>query len=390
MAERDGAGAIAAGASMPAATQGSAALPVSPRTASTAGMSSVLAPSGTLRCACGIDIHAHIVPGHFPSYLGSKVPTSWPSMADAPPQRGLCHRHVMIAGKTYRTVSEQCWSVPRRLSDLADMGLQHQAISPMPELLSYWMDATDAQPLLRFLNEQIAEMCAASEGVLLGLGAVPLQDVDLAIQELHYVIETLGFAGVEIGSNINGVAIGDPRFLPFFEACVALDAAVLVHAIKPAGMDRLIGPPPLQQVLAYPTDVGLAAASVITGGLMQRLPSLRLAFSHGGGTLATLLPRLQQGWQVFPALRDSMPESPVAQARKLFYDTLVFDEDMLKHLVARFGSSQLMLGTDYPFNFHDRTPLDSLARAGLDMAAAEQVTAGNAKRFLARAFAVSS
>ncbi|WP_420226444.1 amidohydrolase family protein [Pigmentiphaga litoralis] len=352
--------------------------------------SSIHAPTGTKRCGCGIDIHAHIVPGHFPSYLGNKVPAAWPSMADAPPQRGLCHRHVMIAGKTYRTVSEQCWSVPRRLSDLAGMGLRHQAISPMPELLSYWMDAADAQPLLRFLNEQIAEMCAASEGVLLGLGAVPLQDVDLAVEELRYVIETLGFAGVEIGSNINGVPIGDPRFLPFFEACVALDAAVLVHAIKPAGMDRLIGPPPLQQVLAYPTDVGLAAASVMTGGLLQRLPALRLAFSHGGGTLATLLPRLQQGWQVFPALRDSIPESPLAQARRLFYDTLVFDEDMLAHLVARFGSSQLMLGTDYPFNFHDRTPLDRLARAGLDTTTAEQMTAGNARRFLARAFAASS
>jgi aminocarboxymuconate-semialdehyde decarboxylase len=391
MAERSGVhGVAAAGASTAAATGTSAIAATSSSSAASSASSFVLAPSGTPRCACGIDIHAHIVPGHFPSYLGSTIPASWPSMADAPPQRGLCHRHVMIAGKTYRTVSEQCWSVPRRLSDLAGMGLKHQAISPMPELLSYWMDASDAQPLLRFLNEQIAEMCAASDGVLLGLGAVPLQDVDLAIQELRHVIETLGFAGVEIGSNINGVPIGDPRFLPFFEACVALDAAVLVHAIKPAGMDRLIGPPPLQQVLAYPTDVGLAAASVITGGLMQQLPSLRLAFSHGGGTLAMLLPRLQQGWQVFPALRDSIPESPIEQARKLFYDTLVFDAQTLSHLVARFGSSQLMLGTDYPFNFHDRTPLDSLAAAGLDAAALDQVTAGNAKRFLARAFALPS
>src|SRR5205085_8105517 len=114
--------------------------------------------------------------------------------------------------------------------------LAHQAISPMPELLSYWMDAPDAQQLLRYLNEQIAAMVSESGGVLIGLGAVPLQDIDAAIAELRYAVETLGFAGVEIGSNINGTPIGDARFDPFFEACEALDAAVFVHALKPTGM----------------------------------------------------------------------------------------------------------------------------------------------------------
>ena len=341
-----------------------------------------------MRCACGgIDVHAHVVPEHFPAYLGSKMPTLWPSMADAPPAGGLCHRHVMISGKNYRTVSEKCWSVSRRLTDLAEMGLAHQAISPMPELLSYWMDAADARQLLRYMNETIAQMVAASNGVLVGLCAVPLQDIDLAIAELRYAVQTLGFAGVEIGSNVNGVAIGDPRFDPFFEACVELDAAVFVHALKPAGMERLVGPPPLQQVLAYPTDVGLAAASVITGNLMVRRPGLRIAFSHGGGTLAMLLPRLQQGWQVFPALREQVQESPTEQARRLFFDTLVFDAPTLSRLVSQFGSSQLLIGTDYPFNFHDRTPIASLAAAGLDDATIAQLTDGNARRFLARAFA---
>jgi aminocarboxymuconate-semialdehyde decarboxylase len=101
---------------------------------------------------------------------------------------------------------------------------------------------------------------------------VPLQDIDLAIRELEYVVKTLGFAGVEVGSNINGVPIGAAAFDPFFEACEALGAAVFVHAIRPAGMERLVGPPPLQQVLGYPGDVGLAAASVITSNLLVRRP----------------------------------------------------------------------------------------------------------------------
>ena len=227
-------------------------------------------------------------------------------------------------------------------------------------------------------------MVAESDGALIGLGAVPLQDMDMAIAELRYVVEILGFSGVEIGSNINGVPIGDARFDPFFAACEALGAAVFVHALKPTGMDRLVGPPPLQQVLAYPTDVGLAAASVITGNLMLRHPQLRIAFSHGGGTLASLLPRLQQGWSVFPALKEQVQSSPTAQARKLYFDTLVFDTPTLQHLTAMFGDTQLMLGTDYPFNFHDRTPVARVEAAGFDSASAERLIYRNAEVFLGR------
>lgn len=333
-------------------------------------------------CACGIDVHAHVVPENFPHYLGRAVPALWPSSAAAPDAGGLCHRHIMIAGKNYRTVSEKCWSPSRRLADLPAMGLARQVISPMPELLSYWFAAADAQQLLRYLNEQIAAMVAESDGALIGLGAVPLQDIDMAIAELRHAVETLGCAGVEIGSNINGVAIGDPRFHPFFAACEALGAAVFVHALKPTGMDRLVGPAPLQQVLAYPTDVGLAAASVITGNLVLRHPKLRIAFSHGGGTLASLLPRLQQGWSVFPALREQVDSAPAEQARRLYFDTLVFDAPTLRHLVQMFGETQLMLGTDYPFNFHERTPVARIAAAGFDSASAERLIHRNAEVFL--------
>ena len=293
-----------------------------------------------------------------------------------------CHRSVMIAGKNYRTVSDRCWDTAKRIADLPAMGLDLQAVSPMPELLSYWMNAPDAQQLLRYLNDQIAAMVAESKGHLVGLGAVPLQDVDLAIRELEYVVKSLGFAGVEVGSNINGRAIGAPEFDPFFEACEALGAAVFVHAVRPAGMDRLVGPAPLQQVLAYPGDVGLAAASILTSSLIERRPRLRMAFSHGGGTLAMLLPRLQQAWGVFPALGESIAVSPAAQARKLFYDTLVFDVPTLRHLVGCFGEGQLMIGTDYPFNFHDHTPVASIEAAGFGEHTHQLLLYANARRFL--------
>ena len=329
-------------------------------------------------CHCGVDVHAHVVPHDFPAYLPQPDLTGWPSMAPAQ----ACHRHVIIDGKTYRTVSDKCWDTARRLPDLEAMGLSLQVISPMPELFGYWLPAAAGVMLNRYVNDQIAEMIGRSEGKLAGLAGVPLQDLDAAIGELHRVMAIPGFRGVEIGSNVNGRPVGAPEWRPFFAAAEALDAAVFVHAVRPAGMDRLIGPPPLQQALGYPTDIGLAAASVITGNLLAAHPKLRIAFSHGGGTLGLLLPRLEQACSVFPALGDAVAGSPSAQARRLFYDTLVFDTPTLQRLVEQFGASQLMIGTDYPFNFHDRTPLDRIRAAVSDPAVQQALMHDNARRFL--------
>jgi aminocarboxymuconate-semialdehyde decarboxylase len=330
-------------------------------------------------CACGIDVHAHVIPHDFPRYLGNAVPADWPSMVPA----HACHRHVMVSGKVYRTVSERAWNPSRRIEDMEPMGLSHQAISPMPELLSYWMEPKAAAQLLRYLNEQIAEMAALSGGRLVGMGAVPLQDLDLALAELDYIVDKLGLRAIEIGSNINGKPPGSPEFVPFFEACAEKGVAVFVHALKPAGTERLVGPAKLLPALAYPTDVGLAAASVLSANLIARAPSLRMAFSHGGGTLAMLLPRLEQARKVFPELLESMPVSPSTQARQLYYDTLVFDSATLNHLVATFGASQLMIGTDYPFAFHDAHPVESIAAAIANPGVRAQLTTHNAARFLA-------
>jgi len=327
----------------------------------------------------GIDVHAHVLPARFPAYLPEPALPGWPSMADA----HACHRHVMIDGKIYRTVSDRCWDPALRLADLQAMGLDLQVLSPMPELFSYWLPAPAANELLRYINDQIAEMVAASDGHLAGLGAVPLQDMDRALAELHRVMTELGFAGVEIGSNINGRPIGHPDFAPFFAQAAALNAAVFVHAVRPE-MGRVIGPGPLQQALGYPSEIGLAAASCITGQLMTRHPALRIAFSHGGGTLGLLLPRLEQACHVFPAIRDAVPTSPAA-ARRMFYDSLVFDTATLRHLTGQFGDTQIMLGTDYPFNFHDRTPVARVEEAFGDQAVRDRLTRGNASRFLGRA-----
>ncbi len=253
----------------------------------------------------------------------------------------------------------------------------------MPELLSYWLPLDDAKVLIRYLNDSIAGMISEAPDRFVGLGCVPLQDVDAAIRELEYVVDTLKFSGVEIASHVNGVSIGDSRFEPFFQAAAKMNASIFVHALRPAGMERIVGAFP-EQAVAFPGDVGLAIASMITGGIAERVPGLKIAFSHGGGAFAMMMPRLVHAWNAIPKAKESLPKSPREYARKFFYDCLVFDPQAVKHLIYSFGASQLMVGSDYPYNMGDTRPVDSLEKVGLDEETFKAIMHGNAERFLSR------
>ena len=324
-----------------------------------------------------IDIHTHIVPEKFPAYAGKGRDVPWPAMAEA----HACHRHVMISGKVYRTVADGSWSVPRRIEAMGSMRIARQALSPMPELLSYWLPLEDGKALIRYLNEQIAEMIALAPDRFIGLGAVPLQDVDSAILELDFILKKLKFSGVEIASHVNGVSIGDARFEPFFAAAEQAGAAIFVHALRPAGQDRIVGAF-TEQAVCFPGDIALAAASMITGGIAARHPKLRIAFSHGGGALSMLLPRLVHAWHALPKAKESLAESPAVYARRFFYDALVFEPQATRYVIDSFGSSQVCVGSDYPFNMGDTNPLATLEKSGLDAAVIAAISSANARRFL--------
>ena len=323
-----------------------------------------------------IDVHTHIVPENFPPYAGRGRDVPWPSMAPA----HACHRHVMISGKVYRTVSDGSWSVPRRIEDMGAMRITRQAISPMPELLSYWLPLADAKVMVRYLNDQIAAMIAEAPQRFVGLGAVPLQDVDAAIRELEYC-KQLKFAGIEIASHVNGTSIGDERYEPFFAAAEKLGAAIFVHALRPVGQDRIVGAFP-EQAVCFPGDIGLACASMITGGIGARHPKLRIAFSHGGGVMSILLPRLMHAWNVFPKAKEALPEAPAVTARRFYYDQLVFDPSAVRFVMQTFGDTQILIGTDYPFAMGDFHPMKTLELANVHGETLVAISSANAKRFL--------
>jgi aminocarboxymuconate-semialdehyde decarboxylase len=327
---------------------------------------------------CAIDVHTHVVPAHLPARAAEFGDIAWPSI-----QHGeSCHAKVVIRGRNYRDIENACWDVPRRTREMTGMDVGSQVLSPMPELLSYWLPARPAQVLARHVNETIAEMVRAAPDRFHGLGMTPLQDMDLAVRELEYAMRELRLRGVEIATNVNNVPLGHPSLEPFFAAAESLGAAIFVHPLRPVGMDRLVGPANLEQVVAFPCETALAVASAVTGGLMQRHPRLRIGFSHGGGAFGQVLPRLQHAWSSFAAVKAAVVEEPRLAARRMFYDTLVYDPTALGFLVDSFGLGQLMVGTDYPFTIMDREPTRRLAALGLSEADTDQLLFGNARRFL--------
>lgn len=326
----------------------------------------------------GIDVHTHVVPESFPAYAGAIADAPWPAMQ----HDGCGHAHVMIRGRNYRTVPRTCWDGAARAAEMDAMRIGRQVLSPMPELLAYWLEPADGQAMCRHLNDVIARMASDRPERFLGLGAVPLQDLDAAVAELGRVMGELGLCGVEIATHVNGVSIGDARFAPFFAEAARLGAAVFVHGLRPAGMDRLVGPPQLEQVVAFPGDVALAAAALVTGGTLEREPLLRIALSHGGGAFPIVLPRLEHGWKSVPQLREAIPNAPSSYASRFYVDTLTYATRTLQLALETFGPDRVMIGTDYPFVIADRDPHATVDALRLDRAAAQALREGNARRFL--------
>jgi aminocarboxymuconate-semialdehyde decarboxylase len=262
-------------------------------------------------------------------------------------------------------------------------GVSRQIMSPMPALLAYWGQTKDARYYTDALNDSMAAMAAQAPDRLVGFGSVPLQDAKAAIETVPRLVE-LGLRGVELGSNIAGTNIGDPSYFAFFRELADAGLAVFVHSTNPVATDRLVGAPNLNNLVGFPVDVGLAAASVITGGLLQAVPNLRIAFSHGGGILGMLLPRIRMGWRLFGPEGTRMPVDPEAVARSMWFDTLVYDPRTLRYLVELLGEPQLAVGSDFPFVVMENPPGKLLATPELSGIVTDSaVRRTNAERLLA-------
>jgi aminocarboxymuconate-semialdehyde decarboxylase len=325
-----------------------------------------------------IDVHAHVVPRTLPADPTGGGVDKWPCVQ--------CHSAtaatVLMGRKPFREIDERSWDVDRRIADMDRDSVAAQVLSPMPELLSYWIDTGPATELARFVNGAIAGMVARRPDRFHGLGSVPLQDPVRAAEELRLVRERFGLDGVEIGSNINGRYLGDRHFDPFFAAAEELGLAVFVHALHPLQAPHLAAMPNLVPFAAFPVDTALCAASLIMSGVPERFPRLRIGFSHGGGVLAPILHRMEHGWQATRGFDGKLPKSPKHYAARFFYDSLVYDAAYLAHLANHIAPGQIFAGTDYPYLIAQRDPAAFLRGVAGIAAQGQTLWSGAARRFL--------
>jgi aminocarboxymuconate-semialdehyde decarboxylase len=289
----------------------------------------------------GVDVHAH----WFGADLGERVARSdprWPVLRLDSESRGS----LLLGDSVFRQVGRSLWDVPTRLTDLDAAGIGHQVISPVPVMLAYWAERGAATRFATATNDSIASAVGASAGRLRALGCVPLPHVDDAIAELHRVIEVLGLAGVEIGTRIGEWELDDPHLLPFFAAADDLGAVLFVHPMDGGGGVVRRAGQPFDFGIGMGTDTALAAGALVFGGVLARLPSLKVVLAHGCGTFAWSYPRMRLGARIW---NDAAVEDLDEIVRRLWVDSLVLDPGLLGVLVRRFGGGRVMLGTDHPF-----------------------------------------
>ena len=299
-----------------------------------------------------IDLHTHILPEHWPDLRERYGYGGWVRLEHFKPN---CAR-MMIDDHAFREIQSNCWDANQRLVECDRDKVSVQVLSTVPVMFSYWARPGDALDLSMRLNDHIAEVRHAFPHRFVGLGTIPMQLPRLAIQELRRCVGDLGLRGIEIGTNINGMNLDDPTFLPIFEAAADLGACVFIHPWEMFGQDRM---PKywLPWLVGMPAETALAACSLIFGGVFERLPKLKVCFAHGGGALPYTIGRVEHGFLARPDLCAAENDvNPRDYLGKFWVDSLVHDPEALRYLIKTVTDRRIILGSDYPFPLGEERP----------------------------------
>jgi aminocarboxymuconate-semialdehyde decarboxylase len=253
-----------------------------------------------------------------------------------------------------------------RLSDMNTMGVDIQVLSPSPTQYYYWADRELAEELVRVQNAHIAAICDQHPERFVGLGTLALQHPELAAAQLEHAMRQLGLKGVEISTSVNGEELDAARLAPFWKRADELGAIVFIHPFGTTLGER-VNSHYLSNIIGQPLETTIALSHLIFGGVLDRHPGLKILAAHGGGYLPSYCGRTNHGHAVRPEAQTGAQRQPVEYLRKMWFDTLVYEPEALRHLVDVVGFSRLVIGSDYPFDMGHYDPHGLLASTpGLD------------------------
>ncbi len=325
-----------------------------------------------------IDIHTHILPPEWPDLRERYGYGGWVQLQHEP--TGCSH--MTLDGNFFRAVESNCWDADVRTGECDAHGVHVQVLSTVPILFSYWAKPKDTLDLAKLLNDHIAATVADYPTRFVGLGTVPMQEPDLACGELERCVRDLGLAGIEIGSHVNGMNLDHPRLFPVLEAAQDLGAAVFVHPWEMMGRERM-AKYWLPWLVGMPAETSLSICSMIFGGVLERLPRLKVCFAHGGGAFPATLGRIEHGFNVRPDLcAVDNSNNPRDYLGRFYVDSLVHDPDMLRYMIKQMGAESIALGSDYPFPLGEHVPGSMIEAMALEPEVTERLLSGTALEWL--------
>ena len=272
---------------------------------------------------------------------------------------------------------------PRRIREMDAQGIDVEALSINPRW--YRTERDVVTQVIKIQNERLAEFCGKYPDRFVAFASVALQFPDLAVQQLVEGVKKLGLRGAAVGASVAGDEFSDPKFHPFWAKAEELGVLIFIHPQSTPDLARRFkGNGWLENTIGNPLDTTIALSHLIFEGTLDRFPGLKICSAHGGGYLPSYAPRSDNSLRVAPDMDTGvkLKKKPTEYLRQMYYDTLVFTSEALRHLAAEVGVSQLVIGTDHPIPWQDKSVDHILKTPGFSDAERRAVLGETAAKLL--------
>ena len=313
-------------------------------------------------------MHSHIIPKNLPDWEKKFGYEGFIRLEHHKPSWA----NMMQGDNFFREINHNCWDPETRINEYEKYATQVQVVCTIPVLFAYFSKPKDGLEVAKFLNDDLANLVNKYPKKYIGLGSLPMQDPELAVQEL-FRIKELGLKGVQIGSNIEDKNLNEPDFFPVWEACEKLGLAVLVHPWNMMGKKNM-SKYWLPWLVGMPAETSRAMCSMIFGGVFDKFPNLRVNFCHASGSFLSTIGRIEHGFNCRPDLVavDNL-KNPREYCGHFWVDCITHDQDMLHYVLKMQGSKRVTLGSDYPFPLGDLEIGELINRMNLEKSVVEDI-----------------